>query len=136
MYSLASPGCSRDATIGIVSHAIFRQPGKMLGRSYLVAVLAIEQDPAQFYDFRRVLGHIYAMFVTGCSHMDDHVSVQLGDWDCVTGHVGGCVSRKVLGVIVSQTLGARVSVKGRSEMWCGDIPLNASSHFSKPAANE
>ena len=43
--------------------------------SYLVTILAVKEYPTQFNDFRRVLGDIYAMFVTSCGNMDDHISV-------------------------------------------------------------
>lgn len=77
---------------------VVRHRARMWSRSYLVATLAVKQYPAQFNDFRRVLGHIYAMFVTGRGDMDDHISVQLGDRDCGAGHVDRCSFRGRNGV--------------------------------------
>lgn len=54
--------------------------------SYLVAVLGVEQDPAQLDDFCRVLGHIDTMLVAGGSYVDDDVAIE------ATAGSGGCRS--------------------------------------------
>jgi hypothetical protein len=60
--------------------------------SYLLTVLAVKEYPAQFYDFRGVLGDIYAMLVAGCGNMDNHIPIQLRDGDSIAGHAGGSTS--------------------------------------------
>lgn len=52
--------------------------------AYLVAVLGVEQDPAQLNDFCRVLGHIDTVLVAGGGYVDDKVAVE------ATAGSGGC----------------------------------------------
>ena len=67
---------SRDPTLGSKSV------------SYLIAALAIKENPANLNHFGRVLGHIHAVLVAGRGHVDNDVSVQL--WNCRSGgrHLG------------------------------------------------
>lgn len=123
-----------------VSHMAKRQHGRGLCVcvAYLVAVLAVKQYPAQFDHFCRVLGDIYTMFVTGCCNVDDHISVQLWDRNGIVGHAGGLGRcRKRLYDDVARSC-AHVSVSNmqRGGCGCGDILLDASSHFSGPLAND
>ena len=52
--------------------------------AYLVAVLAVKQDPAQLDDFCRILGHIDAVLVAGRGYVDDEIAVE------ATAGCGGC----------------------------------------------
>lgn len=66
--------------------------------AYLVAVLAVKQDPAQLDDFCRILGHIDAVLVAGRGYVDDEIAVE------ATAGCGGCrghsaVKKKCIGVV-------------------------------------
>lgn len=52
--------------------------------SYLVAVLGVEQDPAQLNDFCRVLCHVDTVLVAGRGYVDDDVAIK------ATAGSGGC----------------------------------------------
>jgi hypothetical protein len=60
-----------------------------LKETHLVTGFAVQQDPSELDYFCRILCDINAMFIAGCRHMNDHVSVKLGHWrgrgcdDCV-----------------------------------------------------
>lgn len=49
------------------------------GRQYahFLKAIGIEKNPAELYDFGRILGNVDAMLVTGGCDVDDHVSVGL-----------------------------------------------------------
>ena len=46
--------------------------------SHLLANIGIEQDPAKFDDFGRILCNIHSMFIAGGGHMDDNIAVEVG----------------------------------------------------------
>lgn len=56
----------------------FKRSGKREeDEMYLITTLCIKQDPAKLNYFGRVLCNIYAMFITRCGHMDDHITVEI-----------------------------------------------------------
>lgn len=59
---------------------------------YLFTTLCIEQDPAKLDYFSGILGYIYTMFITGCCHMNDHITVQIGFLPLIVCHSSMAVS--------------------------------------------
>lgn len=59
----------------------------MVPATYLLAILRIQQQPANLDDLGRVLCHVYTMLITSRGHMNDQVAVDVGLW-CLTGGHG------------------------------------------------
>jgi hypothetical protein len=49
-----------------------------VGRAYLVARLAVEQDPSQLDYFGRIFSHVYTVLIAGGSHVNDDVTIEFG----------------------------------------------------------